>query len=167
MTVEGAKQLVDMVDACSMFADAQLANLADAKKIKWDLSRHGYDHDYITSTFEKNGVHLSGYFEYGGLFVQAKFDEDMSHLIEGTLGHHKHGGKQLYYLHNNTWRPITSMDDLSALGLDVSTVSSLTDWQFKQFRIGGALPRAEIDEIMKNKTANAAAAAATTVKVNN
>ncbi|KAJ1413572.1 hypothetical protein B484DRAFT_467601 [Ochromonadaceae sp. CCMP2298] len=135
VTMKGAKQLVEMVDVCGPYADAQLANLADAKKIQWDYDRRSFDRAYVDKKFGHDGVHLSGFFSYGGVFVQAKFDADMSHLPEGTLSHLKHG-RQLYVLRELSWRPIRHMDELNALGLDVGRAVSLSDWQFGQFKLG-------------------------------
>lgn len=131
ISVKGAKQLLEEVDACGMFADARVANLADAKQINWDLARQDYDHLYIDETFNRDGIHLSGSFLYRGLFVQAKFDPDVSHLPEGTVAHRKHS-KELFYKQNHTWHAVRDMDEFNQLGLSGSNIIQLSDWQLKQ-----------------------------------
>jgi len=151
VSVEGARQLYDMVDACGPFADAQLGNIADAKKITWDYDRRFYDTNFVSSELLHKGWHNSGYFAYGGTFIQAKMDADVSNLKEFTLSHHKNAGRQIFVLYQKSWRPVGGMDQLNEMGLDVRHTQHLTFWQFNQYSLGNELSRSEVSDIVRKR----------------
>lgn len=65
------------------------------------------------------GIHLSGYFTYGGIIVQAKYD---AHLAEHVAPEKVEDGlvvgrgRALYLLRNNSWHLIPDMDTYNSLG---------------------------------------------------
>lgn len=133
ISVRGAEKLRELVDACGIFADAQIAELANSKKITWTYDKREYDHRFVNEYFNANGIFISGPFLYGGSFVQAKFDEFLDPFPEGTVAHNKNRPKQLFLLRNHTWHKLNSMDEFYNLNLTTKDVKTLSDWQFKQY----------------------------------
>ena len=133
--LEGAKKLIELVDACSFFADAQVAILADSKKITWSYEKTSYDKRYVENYFYEQGIHISGPFLYDGIFVQAKFDPTMS-FEDGSVVNNKMRGKQLHILYNSSWRAIPNMDTFNSLGLSRKRVTIVSEWQFKAYPEG-------------------------------
>lgn len=143
ISLGGAKKLIDMVDTCSFFADAQVAILGDSKNITWSYVKQNYDKSYIDKYFFDNGIHISGPFLYDGVFVQAKFDQNLPPLKEGTVVNNKNRGRELHILQNGTWRYIPNMDAFNALGVSPKNVLQLSEWQFRKYP-EGAMERKEI-----------------------
>lgn len=97
--LEGAKKLVELVDTCSFFADAQVAILADSKNISWSYENQSYDKHFVSKYLNDRGIHISGPFLYDGIFVQAKFDRKVT-LDEGKLGNNNLRGRQTHISRN-------------------------------------------------------------------
>ena len=134
----GAKKLLELVDSCSFFADAQVAILADSKKISWSYENTTYDKRFVDSYFFDHGIHMSGPFLYDGIFVQAKFDPAMK-FQEGDVVNNKMRGKELHVLINATWRSIPNMEVFASLGLTRKKVGVVSEWQFKAYPEGPPL----------------------------
>lgn len=139
VTLKGAKKLLDFVDTCSFFADAQVAILADNKNLTWSYEKQHYDSRYIDAYFSENGIHISGPFLYDGIFVQAKFDHELASLKNGTVVNNKSRGKELHVLQNSTWRSIPNMDVFNSLGVLSKNIMLVSDWQFRKYPEGPPL----------------------------
>ena len=132
VTLEGARKLLDLVDSCSFFADAQVAILADSKNISWSYETSSYDKQFVNDFFYDNGIHLSGNFLYDGIFVQAKFDDELA-LQEGSIVNNRNRGKQLHIFQNKTWRSIPSIDVYrNIVGSTGRKVLVVSEWQFRK-----------------------------------
>lgn len=134
----GAKKLLELVDSCSFFADAQVAILADSKKISWSYETTSYDKRFVDNYFFDHGIHISGPFLYDGIFVQAKFDPAVK-FQEGDVVNNKMRGKELHVLVNATWRSIPNMEVFASLELTRKKVSVVSEWQFKAYPEGPPL----------------------------
>jgi len=132
VTLEGARKLLDLVDSCSIFADAQVAILADSKNITWSFETNTYDKKFVDDYFYENGVHMSGSFLYDGIFVQAKFDDELA-MQEGNIVNNRNRGKELHIFQNKTWRSIPSIDVYRTLvGNTGRKVTVVSEWQFRK-----------------------------------
>ncbi len=134
VTLTGAKKLVELLDVCGGFADLQIATYADAKLLSWSYLNESYDHSYLQQLFDSEGIHFSGYFNYGGVVIQGKFDEAVPSLQEGTLSNTSPHGRQIFCLLNQTWRAVGSMDHFNKLKLPGNDVLILSPWQFHQYK---------------------------------
>ena len=151
ISVEGARKLSLLVDACGPFADAQVANLADAGLLTWSYVNHSVDHSYVNEQFLSRGVHISGKFEYDGIFLQVKLDQILSIFSEGTVVHNQMRPKKIYVLINNLWRRLPSMDMFYSLGLQQEKILTLSNWQFRQYEEGEVMSEGNKTEIIENR----------------
>lgn len=135
ITLIGAKKLLDYVDSCGIFADAQVAELGNLGIISWNYSALVHNKKYIDMMFRLDGLH-NGPFLFGGYYVQAKFDEPPS-VVTGDVVSNRARGKMLYCLDNSSvWHRIGSMDKLHALGKKHKDIQVLSDWQFNRYKEG-------------------------------
>lgn len=132
MTVQGAKKLIDLFDSCGPLSDVQLSEFANGGKITWGFSDRVEDTSFLNNYYQTYGAHKSGWFHFGGLFTQAKFDEYIV-IKDGDIACTKSYGRTIFLMKHSSWEIIPSMDVFNSLGLRQSDVKFLTDWQFKQY----------------------------------
>eukprot|EP01039_Chlorochromonas_danica_P004163 gene4163-4572_t len=154
ITISGAKKLTDLLDLCGPFADAQLSNFFNDGLISWSYLNISYDNKYVEKLFQTEGLHMSGYFLYDGVVIQAKYDELPGHLLEGTISHIGHD-RQLFCLYHNQWRPIESMTMFERLKGDQRRVKVLSHWQFNHWQVNWtSITIEESDTIAKLRSGN-------------
>ena len=84
LTLQGAKKLVELLDVCGLFADVQLSVFANKGLISWSYLNTSYDANYVDHLFNSQGIQMSGFLQYDGVVVQAKFDDNIPPLPDGT-----------------------------------------------------------------------------------
>lgn len=139
ISVEGARKLSLLVDACGPFADAQVANLADAGLLSWSYTNHSIDKSYVNEQYQSKGIHISGTFQYDGIFLQVKLDPILMKLTEGAVVHTAKRPRLIFMLISNQWRRLPSMDMFHSLGLQQEKVLTLSSWQFMKYEEGDIL----------------------------
>jgi hypothetical protein len=152
LTLTGTKKLLDLLDPCGPFADAQLFNFANDGNITWSFINDHYDRNFVDKYFNDEGIHMSGPLEYSGIFVQAKYDDiPTSRLFHnGALSHNRLKPRQIYCLWQGVWRPVANMDDYLKLNPKMKKILLLSPWQFNKMPTADDKPltSTEIEEIL-------------------
>ena len=139
VSVNGAKILLESVDACGPFADVQLSLLSNAGKLNWTYEMQPYDRAFAAKYFFADGIQISGLFLYDGVFLQAKMDPYLYNLPDYYICHNTARGKEMHLLLNSTWRAIPNMGIFYSRGLDLKKVMKISDWQFRNYAEGPPL----------------------------
>ena len=133
LTINGTKNLIELVDTCSYLVDVQLAKLANANLLNWDYAKSEYDRRFVDEYIVQNGLRTLGPFLFSGEFIQAKYDDFIDAFLDGTVAHNRLRPKVLYHLRNKTWHRLGGMEEFHSLNISYKTVKMLSDWQFRRF----------------------------------
>lgn len=147
----GSAKLLQLLDSCGPFADAQLYNFANNGNITWSYIDIEYDRSYVDHLFNEYGIHMSGSFEYSGIYIQAKYDDLIaSHSFhDGVFAHNRLHPRQIYCLWKGKWRPIANMNDYLLLNPTMSNVMQLSPYQMKRYlKDDKVLSSDEVQEIV-------------------
>jgi hypothetical protein len=147
LSVEGARKLGLLLDACGPFADAQVARYADAGLLSWSYVNHSVDQIYVNHEYQSRGIHISGRFQYDGIFLQVKLDQLIDKLQEGTVIHNSKRPRLLFVLYINQWRRLPSMDMFHSLGIEIEKVKTLSQWQFNKYSEGDVMTDSNIADL--------------------
>ena len=110
-TYKGARQLLEHVDTCGPFADVQVADMCNRRIFSggWNYSGAALpamnERPEVQRLFASEGLH-NGPFLFGGLYVQAKYDEHPSSLgfKEGDfVSTRGKGSKSVYVFRRGVW----------------------------------------------------------------
>lgn len=172
----GAMRLLDVIDPCGIFADAQVAQASNDGRIRLASVNDSLDTTYLKNLFLREGMH-NGPFLFDGIFVQAKYDEYPLRLgvREGSVVSCRSHGKELFVLRGNAstlgghrhnsphatdeghpslhWQPVGSMDNFYKLGVKSKDILVLSDWQFRQHPLVDLSPKSNSSSSSSNGTA--------------
>jgi len=142
VTLTGARRLLHDVDPCGPFADVQLARLADSGAVTWSYGGRPYDPVWVSSYFRDEGASMSGFFHYGGPFVQAKLDRPLAPAAMAMpvfLCTVAGRGREVYVFSaaNRSWSLVPSLEALKKLrphGEDPRVVP-VSEWQMRAYPV--------------------------------